>query len=404
MEFDFSLPESDGRSLRPGDFYRQIREAGPVFWNARMHGWMVCGYDENKIVLRRPKEFVNGKSPQRGAFGPQAMLFHDTGIHHRLRGVWANEMLPGAIERRMALLGSLAKARLEPVFAALKAGETIDLVPVFQDYTTDAITALMDVPDDRRDDFQRWNQIISGTAQLGLPDGDPRLAVRDRAKREVYDYLETQIADRKLRRAVGDAPGDMVSSMVAAEGIGGITAEMVIDNVLNLFLGALDTTVRWMGSIIAVLHEHPAVLAEVSADPGLMPQAFEEVLRYRSVVQVLTRHVDGPNVVLGGQNLTVGDTIYVMPGAANWDMQVFAEPERFDIHRKRDPEKAPLGFGFGFHQCLGMHLARGEVLAFFAQFLAIMSELEIVELDYGTSWSLWGPLKLAVRKSNHAEA
>ncbi len=398
MDFNFSLPGSVTDGSQIGEILAPIREQGPVFWNDTLQGWMICGYDEVKTVFKRHREFQNGRSPQRSAFGYDAMLFHDTGLHNRLRAVWANEVLPQAVNQRLELLGRIAKTRHAIVREKLAADEAVELVAVFQDYTTDITTTLMDVPDQRRADFKRWNAIISGTSQLALLPGDPRIAQRDEARAELFGFLATEMERHKQMVASGSPLSNLTLMMIAAEGQEGITGQVVLDNLVNLFLGALDTTVRWMGSIVVHLLQNPDVLAAVTCDPGLFPDFLEELQRHQSVVQVTTRHLETEDMELGGQTLRKGDMIYIMPGLAGRDGEIFPEPNRFDIARRPDSEKSQLGFGFGFHQCLGMHLARAEVTAFFKPLLEEMRDWDIASMDYGASWSLWGPVALNIRR------
>lgn len=396
MDLTFAHSYADGRALPPSFHYPALRERPSPFWSTALNGWIVTDYAGVKGVLTRSKDFHNGDSPQRAAFGHDAMLFHDGGVHNRLRSIWASELLPEAIARRGDQLTKLAHPRGRALLERLAEGGEEDLVAIFQDYTTDVITAFMDVPDDRRDDFQRWNAIMNSTAQLELAEGDPRLHERARAKCETYAYLDEQIADRESRFARGEHPCDLVALMVAGQADKGFDRAMVADNLLNLFIGALDTTVRWMGNIVLMLHEHEEVLEELVRAPDRASAAFEEVLRHQSVVQVTTRHVGPEGAELNGVRLDPGQMVYVMPGIANRDATVFPDPDRFDIHRRDKGQKPHLGFGFGMHQCLGMHAARGEVLAFFRPLLTAMRRWEIAEVDYGESWSLWGPAHLKV--------
>lgn len=396
MNFDFMHSYRDGRILPPWERYAAIREAGPLFWNDALQGWVAAGYAQVKGVLTRSKDFLNSESPQRAAFGHDAMLFHDGSLHNRLRAAWAAELLPEGIAQRKKQLDSLARQRTAPVLAALRSGESVDLVPVFQDYTTDVITAFMDVPDDRRSDFQRWNAIMTSTSQLALAPDDPRHIERNDAKQETYAYLDEQILDREKRLGRGEQPGDLVTLMVRSQGEKGIDRSAVADNLLNLFIGALDTTVRWMGNIVAGLIGHPAALAEIAARPELASTGFEEILRHQSVVQVTTRHVGPGGAELNGTRLEPGRLVYVLPGLANRDPDIFPEPDRFDIHRGQDGLRMHLSFGFGMHQCLGMHAARAEVLSFFQPLLASLPDWRIVEAEYGESWTLWGPTRLVV--------
>ena len=393
MDLDFMRAPNTGY---PTAEYERIRAEGKVVWNETLKGWMVTTFEDIKKVLIDPKSYGNEDTAIKDAFGAEAMLFQDSQIHDKLRAVWIGHLMPKSVEARGDLLRDLTDTLLQPVIARLRAGETVDLVPVFQDFTTDAITTFMEVPSERRADFQRWNRVLSDSSQLVIPKGDPRFALRESTKREVFDFLEAQVDQRRGRLARGEPLSDLVSLMVSAEGRGGITRSMVSDNLLNLFIGALDTTVRWMGNIVVVLHRYPEAMREVIADRALIFKAFEEVMRFETVVQVNTRRVLSDRSEIGGQPLPRGQEIFVLQGIGNRDPAAFEAPDVFDIHR---PAKSHLGFGFGMHQCLGMHLARGEAAAFFNRFFDLMPALDIVEADYGPKWALWGPFKLLVRAS-----
>jgi cytochrome P450 len=302
-------------------------------------------------------------------------------------------MLPPAMLRRQRLIAGMADAVLAPAVAALRRGEPLDLVPVFQDFTTDVITALLAVPSERRGDFQRWNRAIMDSPQLKLEKDDPRYVARAGVKREISDFLDVQIDDRRARFAKGEKPDDLLALMVAAEGINGITREIAADNILNLFLGGLDTTVRWMGNVVSVLRRHPDALDEIVADRALIPQACEEVLRYETIIQMTPRRVLPADLEVAGQLLPQGKEVFLMSAAGNRDPAMFEDPDRFDIHR---PARMHLGFGMGMHQCIGMHLARVEIAAFFNRLFDEAPRLDVLDLGYGSSWAIWGPERLVV--------
>jgi cytochrome P450 len=159
----------------------------------------------------------------------------------------------------------------------------------------------------------------------------------------------------------------------------------------------LDTTVKWLGNVVTVLHRHPHVAAEVKADRSLLSQTIEEVMRLETVVQVTTRLVRRNGVELAGRMMKASDVVYVLPGVANRDPAVVERPEAFDIRRGYKPH---LGFGFGMHHCLGVNIARMEVLCFIERCIDILPNFKVVECDYGNSWSIWGPVSLQLRAND----
>jgi cytochrome P450 len=100
-------------------------------------------------------------------------------------------------------------------------------------------------------------------------------------------------------------------------------------------------------------------------------------------------------VVLEGQPLNAGDPVFVLLGAANRDPAKFAEADRFDMRRPAIPH---MGFGVGFHHCLGLHIVRLEAQVFVDVLLDTLTGLRVAEADYGDSWALWGPRALYMER------
>ena len=184
--------------------------------------------------------------------------------------------------------------------------------------------------------------------------------------------------------------------MFAAEWSYGITPSVVADNIFNFMLGALDTSERWFGNIVCRLYGDPRLLAEISAKPSLTGKLIDEVMRFDTVAQTIQRRVKGEGVELCGQAMQPGDAILLMLGAANRDPAAFADPDRFDIRRVA---QSNLGFGFGFHHCLGLNIARQEAMALVEAVIGAFPALRIENVDYGDTWALWGPRALTVTLS-----
>ena len=104
--------------------------------------------------------------------------------------------------------------------------------------------------------------------------------------------------------------------------------------------------------------QHPEQLAEVAGDPSLIPAMSEEALRYVSPVQYTFRTALADIDLPGDERLEERQTAVLVLAGANRDPAVFADPDRFDIHR--DNARRHLAFGFGVHHCLGAALARME--------------------------------------------
>jgi len=390
LELDFGL--RPGEDL-PQSAFIQLRAAGPVVWSDTLSGWLVSSYDAVRTVLSDVSRFTSQGTPVAEVFGNEGMLVNDTPMHHTIRAVWAKHVGVAAMEARQVEFLGYARETLEEALPSLQAGQTIDLVPVFRNFVLKVIAGCFAVPEDRMDVLRRWGQLSADTPALGLEEGSEEEKRHFAARADVFGLIAQQVEDRQQRLAASEEPADLIALMVAAEGSNGITPSIVSDNLFNFMLGALDTSEKWFGNIVCRLYGDAALLAEVAGKRSLVAPLIEEVMRFDTVAQAIQRRVREDGVELCGQKMQKGDAILVLLGGANRDPEVFPEPDWFDIHRKATSH---LGFGFGFHHCLGLNIARQEAIALTNAMLDIVPALSIEHADYGDSWALWGPRSLHV--------
>jgi cytochrome P450 len=158
-----------------------------------------------------------------------------------------------------------------------------------------------------------------------------------------------------VRRARPQA--DLLSGLLAAEEQGDkLTEPEVIAMCLLLFIAGHETTVNLIGNGALALLRHPDQLARVQAEPTLVPNAVEELLRYDSPVQ-RTARIATTDVEIDGRPITKGAMVVTALGAANRDPAQFADPDRLDVTRR---DVRHISFGYGIHFCLGAPLARVE--------------------------------------------
>ena len=142
---------------------------------------------------------------------------------------------------------------------------------------------------------------------------------------------------------------------------------------VQLVTAGNDTTKTMLSSGLLALLRHPESMAEVRADPSLVPGMVEEVLRWANPLHYFRRTATA-DTELAGVAIRAGDKVAMVYTAANRDPAVFDEPHRFDIHRDPNPH---LSFGIGEHFCLGVHLARLEGRVFFEELLSTFPAIEL---------------------------
>jgi len=142
---------------------------------------------------------------------------------------------------------------------------------------------------------------------------------------------------------------------------------------VQLVTAGNDTTKTMLSSGLWALLQHPDQLAELRADPTLVPGAVEEILRWVNPLHYFRRTAT-TDLELGGVAIAEGDKVAMYYTSANRDEDVFDDPQRFDIHRSPNPH---LSFGIAEHFCLGVHLARLEGRVFFHELLAAFADIEL---------------------------
>jgi cytochrome P450 len=179
------------------------------------------------------------------------------------------------------------------------------------------------------------------------------------------------IADFK-RSKPGD---DLATLLVNAE----IDGDRLTDSEFQWFFLLLvnaggDTTRNLLAAGMQLLFDHPGEREKLTADlDRLLPTAIEEMLRFTSPVAHFKRTVM-EDLEIRGQKILKGDRVVMFYGSANRDEDVFDRPDVFDIARDPNPHVA-FGAG-GPHLCLGMHVARVELMVMFRELLTRLPHME----------------------------
>jgi cytochrome P450 len=208
-------------------------------------------------------------------------------------------------------------------------------------------------------------QVIAGI--LGLPRGDFPVFQRRAfevisvaanwergiaASNALRDYFADILAQRRA-----DPRDDLVTELVNVEVDGERLSDEEIFSFLRLLLPAgVETTYRASGSLLFGLLTHPDQLEALIGDRSLFPQAFEEAIRWEPPVTVILRRATR-DTELAGVRIDKGADVAIILGSCNRDPRKYDRPDEFDIFRESHQH---IGFGFGTHVCLGMHLARME--------------------------------------------
>jgi cytochrome P450 len=151
----------------------------------------------------------------------------------------------------------------------------------------------------------------------------------------------------------------------------------IISNLIGLLVGGNLTTSDLIGNGVYALLTHPAELAKLKADPSIVSQVVEEVLRYDGPVDITAR-VTPRDMEIGGCPMKARQSVISLLRAANHDPDVYENPDAFDVSRKPGPHVA---FGGGSHICIGAPLARIEAQAALLKLFARFPNLRLARPD-----------------------
>jgi cytochrome P450 len=193
------------------------------------------------------------------------------------------------------------------------------------------------------------------------------------AMNEMFGYFIQLIHERRKKGLTGDTVVDLVVG--AQIGGRGFADEEAASHLSMFIIGGSETFPKTFASAVHRLWQHPDQRAELVKDPGLIPDAYMESLRYDMPTQFLMRTMTN-DVTLHGVTMRKGRPVMFLYPSANRDAREFPQPDEFDIHRR--PPRI-LTFGHGIHACIGRHFAQMEGRLCFQKLLAHAPRYEVQE-------------------------
>lgn len=359
MPDDFSFNPFDEATRRdPFPLYARARREFPIFPHEGLPLASVFRYEDIQAILKDPtlwsSRFVPPPPFKPEDFPEPSMLGQDPPVHTRLRSLVNQAFSPRIIRRLEPRMHEIANQLMD---AALAKGEVDFVEAMTYPLPVIVIAEIIGVPAHDRQQFKEWSD--EAVANLGnalfSPPTLERLQRLGKLFSAMSDYF-SRLADERRR----NPQEDLLTGLVQAEVEGSkLTHEEMIRMLILLLVAGNETTTTLIGNCVVELLAHPDELARLRADPGLLPTAVDEVLRFASPVQMDPRRATR-DIELHGHTVKKDQIVVSWLGSANRDESVFPDPDRFDIGRRDNKHMA---FGFGPHYCLGANLARLETQA-----------------------------------------
>ncbi|MGD9620688.1 MAG: cytochrome P450 [Mycolicibacterium sp.] len=336
----------------PYPTYRLLRDSAPVYRAEESHTWVLSRHADVQAaaVDHGTYSSVDGIFPTPpgsnfiGSFLPM-MIVMDPPRHDQLRALVSRAFTP----RRVAGLHDVITQMAAELLGGFdEESGSADFVTDFAAILPAAVIAdLLGVPAEDRDLFRLWS---SQLVQVDVNHGQTTDALA--AAASIYAYFTDFLAERRR-----SPRADLMSALVNAtvDGIG-LTDEEVLGFCALLLVAGYETTTNLLGNSAVVLAQNPQIRRRLGCDRTLLGPAVEELLRYDSPAQGLSRTLTR-DVTLHGTTMRKGEKVLLLFGSANRDERAFPEPDVFDVDRTCEHQVA---FGRGIHFCLGAALARME--------------------------------------------
>lgn len=347
----------------PYPFYHYLQQEDPIHWNEHWQTWVLTRYEDVVPAMQdrrisyheKMKPFLSGL-PAHVTQEIDAVERHvsswlghaDPPDHTRLRALINKAFVPRLIENMRPRI----EAQVDRLIDAVEARGGMDLIADFA-YPLPAsiIAEMLGVPADDHHRFKRWTDDL--VAFMGTARAQPETTARAAdAVRGLSNYVRGIIVDHRA-----NPRDDLISGLINAhEQANRLTEDEIVGVCSGLFIAGHETTTNLIGNGMLALLRNRDQIERLRQNPDLIVTAVEELLRYDSPVQ-RSWGVAVADIDMGGKRIQPGELVLKMLGAANRDARQFPEPDRLDITRK---ENRHLGFGYGFHFCLGAPLARVE--------------------------------------------
>ena len=346
----------------PFPTFAHMREHAPVYDHRAPDGstiWYITRYEEVMAVLQDDHNFCkdprsHGLSAAKNAalrrttlhrLVNENMLFADPPDHTRLRALVSQAFTP----QRVSTLATFIERAASNLIEEFVARQEVDIISAYAlPLPVIVICHLLGISEQDRQAVTEWSQAIISPGSRNL-----NYTQRKRNVQELLNYLE-HLFDLRL----ASPQDDLISALVHAEQAGDKLDRFELSSmVILLLVTGHETTVNLIGNGALTLIEHKEQLAQLRQNPGLWPDAVEELLRYDGPVETSTSRWAKRDVQMLGHTIRRGDLVRVVLASANRDETIFEAPQELRLDRQNNRHVA---FGYGIHYCLGAPLARLE--------------------------------------------
>ncbi|MGX4687964.1 cytochrome P450 [Streptomyces sp. JNUCC 63] len=349
-----AFPQDRSCPYHPPTGYDTLRAARPLARIRLYDGrpaWLVTGHGLARDLLVDPRLSTDRTRSGFPATTPRFAAVRDRrpallGVDDPRHRTQRRMMIPSFTLKRATELRPRIQEIVDHLLDEMIAhGPPAELVRAFAlPVPSTVICALLGVPYADHEFFEAQSRRL-----LRGPTAEDTRDARDRLRA----YLDALI-DRKQQQTGEGLLDELVQQRLRE---GELDREELTALAMILLVAGHETTANMISLGTYTLLQHPDRLAELRADPSLLPAAVEELMRMLSIADGLLR-LATEDIEIAGTTIRAGEGVVFSTSVINRDEDVYPAPDTLDWHR---PARHHVAFGFGIHQCLGQNLARAEL-------------------------------------------
>jgi len=359
------LASDPALTTNPYPLYTALRERGPVHWHEGAVPFITT-HAEALAVFGKAAVFQTHRGKDRfnyAAQRPEIQLMIDeivafeslqmnemNGESHRRVRAAAQRAFP---RDRIAEIGRYIQSATDHLLESHLRGGEMDFMDLARRLPVLAIVELIGAPREDVDQLKAWGDDIAAVKPFyggGFP--EELIVKANQAVRNMKDY----VSDMVRRETANGTTTPMISSLLDSAQADRLTPDELAGTVSLFIYAAHETTTNMLGMGMYHLLSNREQWEKLREDESLIPGAIEEILRYTSPVQMMTR-MAVQDAEVAGVTIPAGTKTMILYAGANRDPLAYADPDVFDVERR---PRNHLGFGYGVHVCIGNALAREE--------------------------------------------
>jgi cytochrome P450 len=392
------VPSSASSWREPWPMYSALRDHDPVHRvvpddDPSADYWVLSRHEHVYNAARDPETFSSaggltveyGELEKIGLQDHPPMVMQDPPRHTDFRRLVSRGFTPRQVSSVEPAVRAFVIDRLTRL-AAAGAGDIV--AELFKPLPTMVVAHYLGVPPEDRDRFDAWTHAIVAASSAGNP-LDAAEAVT-----ELMAYF-TELAERRKKEPADDTISHLVAAGMADDTDGLLS---ILGFAFTMVTGGNDTTTGMLGGAVQLLTSRRDQREALVADPELIPDAVEELLRLTSPVQGLAR-TTMRDVEIDGTNIPAGRKVLLLYGAANRDPRAYGPgADELDVARR---PKHILTFSHGNHHCLGAAAARMQARVALEELLARFPhfEVDIDGVEYAPGPYVRRPTRVPFRAS-----